>query len=71
VCCSDGTSALAAFVSGPNALQTLNISGTAANLEMLLPAVMRGTCPVFSFSICYFICILFIYLLVVASYFLY
>ncbi|ELR15193.1 myosinI binding protein, putative [Acanthamoeba castellanii str. Neff] len=48
---SDGTSALAAFVSGPNALQTLNISGTAANLEMLLPAVMRGCTELEKFNI--------------------
>jgi len=42
---SDGSSALAAFVSGPNVLKNINISGTNANLEMLLPAVMRGTQP--------------------------
>jgi hypothetical protein len=70
VCCSDGTSALAAFVSGPNVLQTLNISGTAANLEMLLPAVMRGTCPVFiSFNIiCIYLIFICFYLLIVAFY---
>jgi len=39
---SDGSSALAAFVAGPNALRNLDISGTSANLEMLLPAIMRG-----------------------------